>query len=353
MNFTGERYSCVFFSVLDAYKASRDMKGRLKDVGFNVPNGIEDYDMLKIASNTSQSAAKEDASAESANNIYSLSVQWMKCQEDTIFYFGNNEEEHGCLGLDTMHHPFHIGVVIGDAQQDDVLCLDIRQAIHVVKASRGSDPEVLDRLQLCKTTEEIEDVCNDVVARDAEAWCNSLRYVTYEVATAVAELDSQVRETLFKCEHKLIGYASKNTIWGCWYDYDEAHALTAKQWRGLNMLGDAWMKVRDKLANQTTQKEEDEEDRARESRAAREQVNLEEMTDQDVFQNIAAGECDGDGQQNAKKEIARQTCQAGSCIGTDHDLATMCQEHEIHDTKDQGKSSSDQKQRDAKLHAIK
>jgi hypothetical protein len=31
----------------------------------------------------------------------------------------------------------------------------------------------------------------------------------------------------------------------------------------------------------------------------------------------------------------------------------MCQEHEIHDTKDQGKSSSDQKQRDTKLHTVK
>ena len=147
-----------------------------------------------------------------------------------------------------MHALFSVSVTTCRSATQDIQCITIRQAIYVRKASVDNDEEMTNRLRLCKIVEEIEDACNDVVVNNEVMWYDCLRSVTHEIAKTVAEQNACVKEILGKIDCKLLGYASRNVIWGCGYRHDEMHALTIKDWKGMNLLGDAWMRVRDSIS---------------------------------------------------------------------------------------------------------
>ena len=187
----------MFFSVLGAYKAAKGMKVALENVGFNMPNGVEDYEKLKI---TSLMQCKSEV--ERRNEFHELSMQWMDRGADHVAYFGDGENQMQCLGFTTLHQQFHVQVHTNDDTSEWVQCLSVKQAVHVLKAHQGSDAETLEKLFLCKTAEEIDDVCADIVVSDVETWYNSIRTVTRKITAALTSQREEVRDILLSCKGK-------------------------------------------------------------------------------------------------------------------------------------------------------
>lgn len=83
---------------------------------------------------------------------------------------------------------------------------------------------------------------------DDAIWSNVRYDIMVDLIRARCEYNKEYKNLLLTLENKIIAEASpRDTIWGIGFSSKNSKSLDPTMWRGKNLLGKAYMKIRDEL----------------------------------------------------------------------------------------------------------
>jgi ribA/ribD-fused uncharacterized protein len=122
------------------------------------------------------------------------------------------------------------------------------QFMMYAKAKLFGDHEAAVKILQALTPREQQAVGRTVRGFDESVWILFREGIVYQANYARFSQNPDQRELLFAtCGTTLVEASPHDQIWGIGLAADDPHALDRKQWRGLNLLGQALTRVREAL----------------------------------------------------------------------------------------------------------
>jgi ribA/ribD-fused uncharacterized protein len=116
------------------------------------------------------------------------------------------------------------------------------------KAMLMGDAHTANRILQAKTPRQVKDLGRLVKNFSEERWVAEREGIMYRALWLKTTQHKEVRDMLLATAGNVLAEASPyDRIWGIGLSKEEAVHQT--EWRGLNLLGKAWMKVREVLLN--------------------------------------------------------------------------------------------------------
>jgi ribA/ribD-fused uncharacterized protein len=117
-----------------------------------------------------------------------------------------------------------------------------------LKATFFGDTEVADRIYWLQEPKGVRDLGRLVKGFDQKLWEEVRETVMYETCYAKFSQNDHMKASLLLTGDKILVEASPfDKVWGVGLRPDDPLVLDEKNWKGLNLLGKALMKVRAKL----------------------------------------------------------------------------------------------------------
>lgn len=116
------------------------------------------------------------------------------------------------------------------------------------KAMIFGDTLIADKILKTKSPRDQKALGRQVRNYDETVWCEQREEVMFEGCMEKFKQNQHLKEQLLSTQNLILTEASPyDTIWGIGLDENHPDATNPTNWKGLNLLGEVLMKVRDKL----------------------------------------------------------------------------------------------------------
>ena len=154
--------------------------------------------------------------------------------KNSIFFFGSS----ACF---SQFHPARFVV-------RDVIYQNAEQYMMAQKALLFHDEECYKRILAARHPKDMKSLGRQVKGFDEAVWAKNRFRIVVEGNTAKFSQNPALRAQLLKSGTKdLVEASPYDRVWGIGLSVDEARRAGKDEWRGLNLLGEALMAVRDSL----------------------------------------------------------------------------------------------------------
>ena len=151
-------------------------------------------------------------------------------------YFWQPHATNGCLSNWSEH----------SINCDDKIYKTAEHLFMYRKAMLMGDKFAANRILLAKTPHQVKAIGRSVTNWDETKWRELREKIMFDVLLLKANQHTEVRDRLIETAGAIIAEASPyDMIWGIGCTEDDVAAREAENWKGLNLLGKAWMKVRE------------------------------------------------------------------------------------------------------------
>lgn len=149
------------------------------------------------------------------------------------------------------HHPFSqwhpVGFTIDDI---DFNCAE--QYMMYQKALLFKNEDIAEKILATDVPGKQKALGRKVKGFDAEIWEDNREQIVFDANLAKFSQHENLKKFILGTAGKWIVEASPvDSIWGIGLSVNDPKAQDPKQWQGLNLLGEALMKVRDSLLEDT------------------------------------------------------------------------------------------------------
>lgn len=116
------------------------------------------------------------------------------------------------------------------------------------KARLMGDEETRQRILQTSSPERVKSLGREVTPFDENVWIDNRKRIMYEACYAKFNSSPKLKQTLLNTSNSIIVEASPfDRIWGIGLNAEHIDSKNPAKWRGLNLLGEVLMEVRERL----------------------------------------------------------------------------------------------------------